>query len=273
MTFSLLKKTVGNIQLDASSPWALGKSVLEAILLVYVTMRNQLSLRKPRIIPSEQMQVPVTEEQRQHEKQMLAEHAKKKNHDDANQPKLDRLYWVINHHGLLPEPAELQRAERCIKAYDMEAISKTERAFIRSVNRDQARRNLSYFFGILRNIQQEIDDQRYKDYCRQHYNYELQLENQRRREEHQAQSQCQRTIEQIVNMAAIAARLTDGFLKESALKRCQKWLEQVLSGKSYLHPVRKKIFDVIGNKKDLELDQKEQVSQVMDQLLTQTVGA
>ena len=271
--FSLLKKTIGDVELDASSPWTLGKSILDAILSVYVKMRNQLALRKPRSTPLENMQTPVTEEQYQYERQKLTEHVQNKYQDDANQPKLDRLYWVVNHYGLTPEPAELQRAEKCIKAYDMEAISKTEKAFLPAVNRNQARRNLSYFFGILKNIQQEIDDQRYQDYCREHYNYELQLEYQRRRQEHQAQNQRQKTMEQIVDLATTAIGLTSDFLKESALKKCRKWLEQLCSQKSYVQPVRKKIQDAIGNKKDLDLDQKEQVSQLMDQLITQTVGA
>jgi len=266
--FSLLKKAIGNIQLNTSSPWALGKSILEAILSVYVKMRNQLSLCKPRITPSEQMQAPVTEEQRQHQQQKLSDHVRRKYPDDAHQPKLDRLHWVINHLGLSSEPAELQRAERCIKGYDMEAITKTEEAFLKAISRDSARKNLSYFFGILKNIQQAIDDQRNQEYCRQQHNYELQLENQRRREE--AQSQCQKTAKQVVDLAAIAVELTSDFLKESALERCRNWLQQLLSGKSYIQPVRKKIFDEIGNKKDLELDQKEQVSRLLDQLLTQT---
>lgn len=269
--FSLLKKALGNIQLDTSSPWALGKSILEAILSVYVKMRNQLSLRKPRITPSEQMQAPVTEEQRQHQQQRLSDHVRRKYPDDTHQPKLDRLHWVINHLGISSEPAELQRAERCIKGYDMEAITKTERAFLKAVNRDPARRNLSYFFGILKNIQKEVDDQKYQDYCREQYNYELRLEYQRRHE--QAQNQNQRTIEQIVDLAATAVGLTRDFLKESALKKCRMWLKELLSQKSYIQSVRKKILDAIGNKKDLDLAQKEQVSQLMDQLLTETAEA
>ena len=269
--FSLLKKTIGNIRLDTSSSWALGKSVLEAILSVYVRMRNQLSLHKPRITPLEHMQTPVSKEQLEHEQQRLDEHIRNKSQNDSDQPKLDRLFWVINHHGLTPEMAELKRAEKCIKAYDLEAISQTEKAFLSAVNRDQARKNLSYFFGILKNIQQEIDDQRYQEYCREKYNYELRLENQRRLQESQAKSQ--RTIEEIVNLATTVMALTSDFLKESALKRCQRWLEQLLSEKNYIQPIRKKIFDVIGNKKDLDLDQKEQVSQLMEQILNQTVGA
>ena len=269
--FSLLKKAIGNIQLDTSSPWALGKSILETILSVYVKMRNQLSLRKPRITPSEQMQGPVTEEQRQHEQQRLSDHVRRKYSDDAHQSKQDRLHWVINHLGLSPEPAELQRAEKCIKWYDLEAITKTEKAFLKAINRDPARKNLSYFFGILKNIQQELDEQRNQEYYRQQYNYELQLENQRRRQE--AQSHSQKSAKQVVDLATIAVQLTSGFLKESALERCRNWLQQLLSGKSYLQPVRKKIFDEIGNRKDLELDQKEQVTRLMDQLLTQTAEA
>ncbi len=82
--FSLLKENLGTIRLDTSSPWALGKSVLEAILSVYVKMRNQLALRKPRISPIEHMQVPVSKEQLKHEQQRLAKHVQDKNQDDSN---------------------------------------------------------------------------------------------------------------------------------------------------------------------------------------------
>lgn len=266
--FSQFKKTVGEIRIDTSSPRTLGQSILEAILSVYMRMRNQLSLRRTGKMPAEQMTAPVTTTQCKHERQRLARHVQRK--ENANQPKLDRLHWLISHHGLSPEAAELKRAEKCIRAYDLEAITKTEKAFLQAVNRDQGRCNLSYFFGILKNIQQEIDDQRYQDYCRRHYNYEFLLEAERRQAEYQAQGQ--RSIEQIIDLAVAAAELTPGSIKESSLKKCQEWISELLSGKTYIRSVRKKIWEVMGDRKDLDLEKKEQVSGLIDSLIKQPAG-
>lgn len=270
--FSQLKKTLGKIHLDTSTPEALGKSVLEAILAVYVKMRNQLALRRPRSSPLEQMHTPVSEAQRQHERQRLAEHVQSKEKKDNARPKLDRLHWVNKCHGLTPEPAELKRAEKCIQTYDLEAITKTEEAFLQAVNRDHNRSNLSYFFGILKNIQQKVDDQRYQDYCRRYYSYELLLENQRRQAEQQAREQEPGRMENIVDLAVAAIDLDSDAIKESSLKKCQEWVSELLSSRSYIQPVRKKLWEVIGNKKELNLGQKEQVSGLIEGIINQTAG-
>ncbi len=53
----------------------------------------------------------------------------------------------------------------------MKAILAAEEAFVRAVNRKKDRATLSYFFGILKRIQQEQDDQAHEQQCRARYNY------------------------------------------------------------------------------------------------------
>ena len=57
----------------------------------------------------------------------------------------------------------LNRAEKAIKGYEMAAIEATEEAFNRAVSRRPERMNLAYFFGILKRIQQERDDEAYRE--------------------------------------------------------------------------------------------------------------
>ena len=73
----------------------------------------------------------------------------------------------------------MERAKSTIKSYSLSSIHKTERAFVEAVNRKQDRKNIQYFFGILRNIQKEEDDQLYKDYCRGKYDYQRMLADER----------------------------------------------------------------------------------------------
>jgi hypothetical protein len=266
--FSQMKKTIDTIRLDTSSPEALGKGILEAIVALYVKMRNQMALRKNRAVPLTKMQAPVSDVQRHIERERLLAHKQRKKAAEADQPKLDRLRWTIDHYGLVPEAAALRRAEHCIRYYDLEAITLSEKAFLKALNRDPNRLSLAYFFGILRNIQQELDDGRYQDYCRQRYNYELMQETERRLEEQQ-QAQGPPTVKSIVDMAAIAVSLSAQFLKDSALKRLKEWTRELLKSSRYIGPVRRKIIDAIGALKDLEKTRKEQIWQLLEQFINQ----
>jgi len=58
-----------------------------------------------------------------------------------------------------------------IAFYNMKAILAAEEAFVKVVNKKKDRATLSYFFGILKRIQQEQDDQAYEQHCPARYNY------------------------------------------------------------------------------------------------------
>jgi hypothetical protein len=261
-----MKNTIGPIVLDTSSAASLAKSVLRLVISVYVKMRNRLALRRNGTAPLKEMQIPVSESQRQEERQKLLNHNESKNPADTNQPKVDQLHWVIKHHGLEPAAAELHRGEQCIRHYDLEVINTAQEAFLKAVNRNPSRRNLAYFFGILRNMQQEHDDQKYQSYCRARYSYELMLENQRRAKE-QEQLQAPPTVEGIVEMAAAAVGAAANCLRETAVKWCKRWIEELIKSVRYVGPLKKKFIDAIGAMRHLDEAHKESVWKLVEQLL------
>jgi len=267
--FSQLKKTIGSIRIDTSSMQALGKSILENIIAVYMTMRNQMNLHRSQKSPQEGMQAQVSEEEKARQQKKHREYKENKNRDE-NRPKLDRLHWIIQHHQISPEPEGLKRAEKCIKYYDREAITKSEEAFLKTVNRDSGRCTLAYFFGILKNIQQDLDDQRYQEYCRRRYNHELMLENERRKEEQQDN---RASIEGTLKLVCTAMEITIDSLKRSVLRRCQEYVKELLGSRSYKRPLWKQFMEAIGTRTDLDLTQKEEASRLIEDLMNQAAKA
>lgn len=267
--FSQLKKTIGSIQIDTSSMQVLAKSILENIIAVYVTMRNQMSLRQPRKSPRERMQTQACEQDKARQREKHQKYKENKTRDE-NRPKLDRLHWILQHHEISPESGELERAEKCIKYYDTEAIIKSEEAFLRAVNRDSGRRTLPYFFGILKNIQQDLDDQRHQDYCRSRYNYELMLENERRKQE---QLNKRASIEGTLKLVCTAMKVTVDFLKCSALRRCQDYVKELLESRNYKKPLWNKFMEAIGARTDLNLTQKEEAARLIEDLIDHAAKA
>ena len=266
--FSQMKKTLGTIRLNTSSPQALGRSILQKLIEVYVTMRNQMALRKNEITPLSQMQIPATEAQRQMERQRLVAHKESRKKTPSDPYKTERLHWIVQHHGLILEPPALKRAEECIQYYDVEVIAKSEQAFLKAVNRKSERRTIAYFFGILKNIQQEVDDDSYQLYCRERYNHDTMLKNQRRHEQ-QHQEQALPTVAEIVNMATEAATASVRYVKELALKKVREWLQELVSSASYIGPIKKQIIDAIGSLKHIDLNQQEQVWNLIEAQLNQ----
>jgi len=268
--FSQLKKTIGSIRIDTSSLPALGKSVLENIIAVYVSMRNQMSLRSPRKSPLENMQNQVCDQDKARQRQKHQEYKANKNRKAKNFPKLDHLDWIISQHGISLEPCALQRAKKCIQHYDMEAIIKSEKAFLKAVHRDSGHCTLPYFFGILKNIQQEMDDQRYQDYCRRKYSCELMLENERRKSRQQEQ---QASVEGTLKVLLTAMDMSLDSIRKSALNRCREYVKELLGYKRYARPLWKQFMDAIGARIDLDLVQKEEASKLIEEMINQTARA
>jgi len=266
--FSLMKRTFGEIRIDTSSPEALAKSILKKLISVYVIMRNQIVLHRSGLAPTEHMKTPVTDAQRQKERQKLVEHNCIKNAPDANQPKYDRLDWIIRSHNLHPEEAEIEHARQSIRGYDMQAIIKSEEAFLKAVNRDARRKNLSYLFGILRNIQRNMDNDRYQLYCRERYNYQQMLEVQKRRDQKE-ELDAPPKIETIVEMALMAVTKKIRSNKELAERKVRQWIQELLGSVRYVEPLRKKIQDAIGALSHLDGQQKEQVWRLIERFLNQ----
>lgn len=269
--FSLMKRTFGEIRIDTSSPEALAKSILKKLVSVYVIMRNQIVLHRSGLAPAEHMKTPVTDAQRQEERQKLAEHNRIKNAPDANQPKYDRLDWIIRSHNLHPEEAEIEHARHSIRGYDMQAIIKSEEAFLKAVDRDARRKNLSYFFGTLRNIQRNTDNDQYQLYCRERYNYQQMLKVQRQREQKE-EFDAPPKIEIIVEMALMAVTKNIRSITELAERKVRQWIQELLKSVRYVEPLRKKVRDAIGSLSHIDVKQKEQVWRLIEQYLNPKTG-
>jgi hypothetical protein len=261
--FSQMKKALGNICLNMSSPKALAKSFLEALISVYINMRNRLCLHEKKANPTEQMAMPVSEDQRNLERQRLKDHKKAKSVCEKDQIKLDRLHWVIGHFGLDVEPEALKYAERTIKAYELETIGETETAFLKAIRRKSDRKNISYFFGILKNIQQQRDDDAKRQYCRERYNYQMMLEMQRRENDQQYPV----TIDPVIAMLERAVTQKTRFVKELAIRRAREWTQELMKGYNYLGVLKKKFSDALGKLNHLSLEQKQKVWELIEQFL------
>ena len=207
--------------------------------------------------------MPISEEHRKLEKKQLKAHKNAKAPNSQDQLKLDRLHWVIKNSGFELDPAALKRAEYSIKFYDLAAIGQTEAAFIKAVRKNAGRNNIAYFFGILRNIQQTIDDEAWRQYCSRRYNYQTMLEMQRE-QEHQDDTI---TVDHVVRMLEQAVTVKVQFVKELAIRKASQWALELMQGKTYIGPIRNRISDALGTLKNLTLDQRQYAMELFDQFL------
>ena len=261
--FSQMKKALGVIRLDMSSKKALAKSVLQALVSVYVYMRNRLCLHNNNAVPIEQMEIPVGEDQRHAERQQLKAFKKAKAGSEEDQLKLDHLHWVIDYFGFELELDVLKRAQHSIKAYELEAIGETQKAFVKATSRKPERCNLSYFFGILKNIQQQRDEQAIKDYCRQRYNYQRMLDEQR----NQATEQQPASIDDIISMLEKAVTQKSRIVKELAIRKAGEWIHELMGNYRYIGSLKKKLSDAIGKLSHLTFEQKQKAWELLEKFL------
>ena len=261
--FSQMKQALGVISLDSSSPRALARSVLEKLICVYISMRNRLPLVLKRSTPEQEIGRPVSEQQRSAELHRLKEHKKARAHSDEDQIKTDRLHGLISWHQLQLNADEVKRAERTIKFYEAEAITAAEKAFVKAIGRKSSRRNLPYFFGILKRIQQESDDALYKKYCREQYNHQVILDLERSRQEEQLGEE--QTVKHIVTMLENAATMKSRVIIEQAIRKARDWTEELLKSCRSARSVQAQIADGIGALKQLSHDQKRKAWELAEQ--------
>lgn len=262
--FSQMKQVLGTIHLDLSSPRALAKCLLEKMISIYITMRNRHPLKGNISTPLRGMSETTSQLQQDLERQQLRDHKKARGESEEDQKKLDRLHHLIQYHGIAAEPSALKQAVRSIKGFQLGAIISAEEAFIRAVNRKSERKTLPYFFGILKRIQQERDDEAYGQYCRQRYNQQVMLDLQRQQEEHDQQSPC---VENIVNMLLQATKASVQFVKELAIRKAYQWTKELMASYHYPGALKKRFSDVLGSYKDLSLDQKTRIWELIEQFL------
>lgn len=260
--FSQMKQVLGVIHLETLSPKALAKAILEKMISIYIAMRNRNPSKSSALTPEENMKIPACQVKRDLEWQKLKDHNNRRRGSEEDQKKLDRLSYLIRYHGICPESAALERAERTVKAYELKAIGSAEQAFHRAVTRHPQKATLPYFFAILRNIQQERDDEAYKSYCYQRYNEQLMLKLKQQQIE-----QPEYSIETVIGILTQAVRAKIKVVKELAIKKGRQWTHELMASYSYPGALKKRFSDAIGALTDLSIDLKNKVWELIELFL------
>lgn len=261
--FSHMKKALGQIRIDTSSPKTLARSVLEALVSVYVYMRNRLPVYLRRMPPCQHMAVPVSDEQQAAGRRRLDAHVAARVNNEKDHVKLDRLDWVVRHYGLEVAPDALKHAQRTIRGYELEAVRQTEDAFLKAIRRNAGRKNLSYFFGILKNIQRKMDEDAKRDYCRRRYNHEVMLNIERQKN---AQTEAV-SIDDILGMLSKAVTGNIRFVKELAARKAREWTLELIKSCRYLGPIKRKVETSLSTQTNLSIDQKKEAWELFCQFL------
>lgn len=262
--FSQMKQALGSIELELSSPRALAKAVLEKLISLYVKMRNRIPLKKTLITPQRGMSIEVPPSKRDVERQQLREHKMRKADAGEDQSKVDQLHELIRYHRMNPQHDALKRAEKTIKAYEKKAISAAQKAFIRAVNRKAQRKNLAYFFGILKRIQQERDDEAYRKYCHHRYNRELMKELNHQQEEYRQNSH---SVEETIGMLLRAVKTTEQFVKELAIRRARQWTQELMASVRYPGALKSRFQRALEACRDLSTDRKKEIWELIEQFI------
>lgn len=261
--FSQMKQVLGTIRLDTSSPRALARSVLEKLISLYVTMRNRVFVKEKTLTPRQEMRIPVSKVQKDMEREKIRDHIAAKVKPQGDQGKIEHLHGLIRYHDMTVETATLKRAEKTIKAYEKEAISAAEEAFIKAVNRKSERKTLAYFFGILKRIQQERDDDAYRRYCHQRYNERVMMQLQQQEQ----QSLYDHSVQDIIGILVQATKATIQFIKELAIKKAHQWTRELMESYSYTGTLKNQFAKALEALTDLHLDQKNKIWELIEQFL------
>lgn len=120
----------------------------------------------------------------------------------------------------------------------MKAILETEKAFVKAVNRKRERLSLPYFFGILKRIQQDQDDNAYKRQCQERYNYD-QMKNQIKEQDEQRKPKPS-TVQNVLNILLSAIKAPAKYLKDVSLRRAKEWTNELIRTTKYIGTLRKK---------------------------------
>ncbi len=263
--FSQLKQALGFIHIDTSSPEALAKSVLQTIVSVYIKMRNQLPLIRRVENPAECMAGTVSDKHRDQVKQKLQNRIDIKNASNDNQPKLDLLHCLIKNMGISADEAAIIRAGKTITFYNMSAILATEKAFVKAVNRKKERLNLPYFFGILKRIQLEQDDQAYKRQCQERYNYD-QMKKQIKAQGEQRRPKPS-TVQNVLDILFTAVKAPAKYLKDVALRRAEDWMNELIKATKYIGILRKEFEKCLVQMTQISADQKNKIWDYLTEFL------
>ena len=262
--FSEMKRVIGPISFKTTSARELAKVILEKILSIYISMRNRLARFGEHYAPEEAIKSPVSERHRREQREFYKKRKEKKE-DKSRKAKLDRLEWIIAHHCLEVDEETFKRAKKCIVGYELDAIAKSEEAFLKAIRRDQGRRSLSYFFGILKNIQNDMDAIRYRDYCFNRYNYRQMIN---REQIKQQEINEMTTVENLVEMLQKVITSHIEFIKEVSLRQVKRMLQDLKKQYRYIGVLKRKISDALGELNELSLSQRQEAFKLVEELLT-----
>lgn len=262
--FSEMKGVIGTIYFETLSPRNLAKAILEKVISIYIAMRNRLSRFGDKIAPGEAMKVQTSKEKLQALKKKY-KGRKQKSEDPDQEAKLGRLVWIIQNHGLEVDERSLKRAEKCIVTYDLNAINKSEEAFLKAIRRDQQRYTLPYFFGILNNIQNDRDTAQYEDYCRERYYYQGMVDRER---EEQEKAMEITTVENLVAMLRNAILSRHRFIKDTCVRQAKLMAADLKKQYHFAGVLKKKILDELGNLKELRIEQRKEAVNLMELVLS-----
>ena len=262
--FSEMKGVIGTIDFETLSPRNLAKAILEKVISIYITMRNRTPRVDEKIAPGEAMKTQIPEEDRQALKEKY-KGRQRSNKDPDQEAKFGRLAWIIQNHGLEVDERSLNQAERCIFMYDLNAINKSEEAFLKAIRRDQQRCTLPYFFGILNNIQNDLDTAQYEDYCRERYYYQGMID---REHEEQERARETPTVTTLVAMLRNAILSHHRFIKDTCVRQAKRMASELKKQYHYAGALKKKILDELGNVKELGIDQRKEAANLMELVLS-----
>jgi len=255
--FSQLKQVIGSIHIDTSSHRALAKSVLQTIISIYIKMRNKLSLTNQLKTPTECMKIQVSDKNRDQVKDKLQNKINVKNATGDDQVKLDILHCLIKNMKIEADAAAIAKASKTIIFYNIEAILESEKAFVKAVNRKKERLSLPYFFGILKHVQQDLDDQAYKKQCQERYNYN-QLKEQIKVQQEQ-KKRAPSTVQDVLNILSIAVKVPAKYLQDVALRRAKEWISELIRSTKYIGILRKKFEENLIEMTQLNMEQKNKI--------------
>lgn len=262
--FSEMAGVIGAIHIDTTNPRALAKSVLEKIVAVYIALRNRLPRLGANHSPTAEMNWPVAPLKRVELKECYRRRAQQQNKKPNHTAKHDRLHWLIDHHRLIVDAPSLARGEKCIAYYDLDTIAKSEAAFCNSISRDDSRRNLPYFFGILKNIQEKADVAQHEDYCCRRYNY-LQMI---KRERQQAKEEKDDLVpEVLVDMLQTAISLPSLPLREIALRQAKEMVLNLKKQFRCLGTLKRTIANTLAGVSNITLAQRQEIIALTEQFM------
>ncbi len=133
--------------------------------------------------------------------------------------------------------------------------------------RDKDRCTLSYFFGILKRIQKEMDEQKHKDYCCKRYNENQMMEREWQKHQEMMEAAQPTAIE---DLAAMLQEIIAGkacFIRETGIRVVKQMLQNLKNQYRYAGILKKKISDALRRVQSLSLSQRQEAFNLVEQYL------